>query len=137
MVRRKSQRKFLPGSQLTPRHSPHRRPLRITRKSVRPRRRCRRESQIEPWLTPSSVIDNSLCIRLHRTSQRTPIMSLRRTTGPSTRKHHESSASGRSELTARGKTKKQSAKKKTALDSRFHRTLRRCEAEREACGKLD
>ena len=58
-------------------------------------------------------------------------MSPRRTTGPSTRKHHESSASGQSELTARGKTEKQSAKKKTALDSRFHRTLRRCEGERK------
>ena len=49
-------------------------------------------------------------------------MSQRRTTGPPTRIRHESSASGRSELTARGKTKKQSAKERTALDSRFHRT---------------
>ena len=47
-------------------------------------------------------------------------MSQRRTTGPPTRVHTPPSASGRKGLIAR--TKKQSAKKRTVLDDRFHRT---------------
>jgi len=106
---------------VTPRHSANHRPLRITSRSVRPRRPSRRESQIEPWLTPRGD-QRVACNRLNRI-WRTPIMSQQRTTTPPpTRKHRGSSPSSRSELTAKGKTEKQSAKKRTALDSRFHRT---------------
>ena len=50
-------------------------------------------------------------------------MSQRRTTVPPTRESSRSPHSGRSGLIAREKTKKQSAKKRTALDNRFHRTF--------------
>jgi hypothetical protein len=50
-------------------------------------------------------------------------MSPRRTTVPPTRKHPPSSSSERKGLIARDKTKKQSAKRRTALDNRFHRTF--------------
>jgi len=49
-------------------------------------------------------------------------MSQRHKTAPPTRVSSRSPHSGRSGLIAREKTKKQSAKKKTALDNRFHRT---------------
>jgi len=49
-------------------------------------------------------------------------MSPRRTTVPPTRVASRSSQSGRSELIARTKTEKQSAKERTVLDNRFHRT---------------
>src|SRR4029079_534881 len=51
-------------------------------------------------------------------------MSPRRMTEPSTRVSSRSSRTGRSGLIAKGKTEKQSAKESTALDNRFHRTLR-------------
>src|SRR5947209_5880324 len=50
-------------------------------------------------------------------------MSQRRKTVPPTQKRSRSSSSGRKELIAREKTEKQSARKRTALDNRFHRTL--------------
>src|SRR4051812_45695022 len=50
-------------------------------------------------------------------------MSQRRTTVPPTRESSRSARSGRSGLIAKEKTKKQSAKKRTALDNRFHRTI--------------
>ena len=50
-------------------------------------------------------------------------MSPRRKTEPPTREHSRSSSSGRNGLIAKEKTKKQSAKRRTALDNRFHRTL--------------
>src|SRR2546425_2692363 len=49
-------------------------------------------------------------------------MSPRRTTVSPTRKNSRSSATGRSELTAKEKMKKQSAKERLALDSHFYRT---------------
>src|ERR1051326_719698 len=49
-------------------------------------------------------------------------MSPRRKTVPSTPKHSRSSSSGRGKLIAKEKDEKQSAKKRTALDNRFHRT---------------
>ena len=49
-------------------------------------------------------------------------MSPRRTTVPPTRVSSRSSRTGRSGLIAKEKTKKQSAKGRTALDNRFHRT---------------
>jgi hypothetical protein len=49
-------------------------------------------------------------------------MSQRRTTAPPTRVSSRSSRSRRSELIAREKNEKQSAKERTALDNRFHRT---------------
>jgi hypothetical protein len=49
-------------------------------------------------------------------------MSQRRKTVPPTRVSSRSPRSGRSGLIAREKTKKQSAKRRTALDNRFHRT---------------
>ena len=51
------------------------------------------------------------------------MMSQRRTTVPPTRKHPTSTSPKRKGLIATEKTKKQSAKKRTALDNRFHRTL--------------
>ena len=51
-------------------------------------------------------------------------MSQRRTTVPPTRAHSRSSRSGRKGLIATEKTKKQSARRRPALDNRFHRTLR-------------
>ena len=51
-------------------------------------------------------------------------MSPRRKTEPPTREHSRSSSSGRNGLIAKEKTKKQSAKRRTALDNRFHRTQR-------------
>src|SRR5713226_2975386 len=50
-------------------------------------------------------------------------MSQRKTTAPPTPKHSRSSLSSRKGLIATEKTKKQSAKKRPALDNRFHRTL--------------
>src|SRR5712691_12889408 len=50
-------------------------------------------------------------------------MSPRRKTVPSTRKHSPSSPSGRGKLIAKVKTKKRSAKKRTALDNHFYRTF--------------
>ena len=50
-------------------------------------------------------------------------MSQRPTTVPSTRKQSRSSQSGREGLIAKEKTKKQSAKRRPALDNRFHRTF--------------
>ena len=50
-------------------------------------------------------------------------MSPRRKTVPPTQKHSRSSSSGRKELIAKEKTEKQSAKRRTVLDNRFHRTL--------------
>ena len=49
-------------------------------------------------------------------------MSPRRKTVPPTRVSSRSSQAGRSELIAREKNEKQSAKERTALDNRFHRT---------------
>ena len=49
-------------------------------------------------------------------------MSPRRKTEPSTRVSSRSARTGRSGLIAREKTEKQSAKERTALDNRFHRT---------------
>jgi hypothetical protein len=49
-------------------------------------------------------------------------MSQRRTTVPATRKHSRSPASGQKGLIAKEKTKKQSARRRTVLDDRFHRT---------------
>jgi len=49
-------------------------------------------------------------------------MSPRRKTEPPTREHSRSSSSGGNGLIAKDKTKKQSARKRTALDNRFHRT---------------
>jgi hypothetical protein len=49
-------------------------------------------------------------------------MSERRKTVTPTRVFSRSSQRGRSELIAREKYEKQSAKKRTALDNRFHRT---------------
>jgi hypothetical protein len=48
--------------------------------------------------------------------------SQRKKTAPPTRKHPRSSPSGRKGLIATEKTKKQSARKRTVLDNRFHRT---------------
>lgn len=49
-------------------------------------------------------------------------MSPRRKTEPSTHVSSRSARSGRSGLIAKGKTEKQSVKRRTALDNRFHRT---------------
>lgn len=67
-------------------------------------------------------------------------MSQRHKTVPSTRKHSRSSSAGREELIAKEKTKKQSAKKRTALDNHFYRTsLRFTGANRDAekCSACD
>src|SRR5882724_11258259 len=50
-------------------------------------------------------------------------MSQRHTTVPPTRRHAASARVEREGLIAREKTKKQSAKERTALDNRFHRTF--------------
>src|SRR5437868_4650401 len=57
-------------------------------------------------------------------------MSQRKTTAPPTPKHSRSSPSSRKGLIATEKTKKQSAKKRPALDNRFHRTVFRSAARR-------
>ncbi len=49
-------------------------------------------------------------------------MSPRKKTAPATQKHRRSSPSSRNGLIAKEKTKKQSARERTALDNRFHRT---------------
>ena len=49
-------------------------------------------------------------------------MSQRRKTAPPTRVSSQSPRSGRSGLIAKEKTEKQSAKRRTVLDNRFHRT---------------
>jgi len=49
-------------------------------------------------------------------------MSPKGMTAPPARKRSRSSSSGQEGLIAKEKTKKQSAKKRTALDNRFHRT---------------
>jgi len=48
--------------------------------------------------------------------------SQRKKTAPPTPKHPRSSPVGRKGLIAKEKTKKQSERKRTALDNRFHRT---------------
>jgi len=50
-------------------------------------------------------------------------MSQRKKTAPPTPKHPRSSSAGRKGLIAKETTKKQSAKRRTALDNRFHRTV--------------
>src|SRR6266508_1680266 len=57
-------------------------------------------------------------------------MSQRKKTAPSTLKHPRSSPSSRKGLIATEKTKKQSAKKRTVLDNRFHRTYHAFSRER-------
>ena len=59
-------------------------------------------------------------------------MSPKRTTAPPARKHSRSSSSGQEGLIAKEKTEKQSAKRRTALDNRFHRTLSPLDAGRGA-----
>lgn len=49
-------------------------------------------------------------------------MSPRRKTEPSTQVSSRSASNGRLGLIAKGKTEKQSAKERLALDNRFHRT---------------
>jgi len=49
-------------------------------------------------------------------------MSPKQTTAPPALKHSRSSRSGEKGLIAKEKTKKQSAKRRTILDNRFHRT---------------
>src|SRR5437667_11331317 len=56
--------------------------------------------------------------------RREPMTSQRKKTAPPTPRRPRSSSSSRKGLIATEKTKKQSAKKRTALDNRFHRTLR-------------
>src|SRR5436190_12860863 len=72
------------------------------------------------------TIDVPLAI-VYKDRWRTPSMSLRRKTVPPTQKHPRSSSSGRKELIAKEKTEKQSVRKRTVLDNRFHRT--------RACGR--
>ena len=55
-------------------------------------------------------------------------MSQRKTTVPPTRKHSRSASSGREGLIVKERTEKQSAKKRTVLDNRFHRTFFRSAA---------
>src|SRR2546428_12070113 len=55
--------------------------------------------------------------------RREPMTSQRKKTAPPTPRRPRSSSSSRKGLIATEKTKKQSAKKRTALDNRFHRTL--------------
>src|SRR5689334_5320890 len=55
-------------------------------------------------------------------------MSQRKTTVPPTGRYSRSSRSGREGLIAKEKTEKQSAKRRTALDNRFHRTFFRSAA---------
>src|SRR5438128_3065416 len=54
--------------------------------------------------------------------RREPMTSQRKKTAPPTPRRPRSSSSSRKGLMATEKTKKQSAKKRTALDNRFHRT---------------
>src|SRR2546423_11741528 len=61
-----------------------------------------------------------------------PKMSSRRKTVPSTTAYSRSSSCGRGELIAKGKTKTQSAKKRTALDDHFYRTFR-CSRRAAVC----
>jgi hypothetical protein len=51
-------------------------------------------------------------------------MSQRKKTAPPTPVHPRSSPAGRKGLIAKERTKKQSAKRRTVLDNRFHRTDR-------------
>ena len=57
-------------------------------------------------------------------------MSPKRTTVPPTRASSRSSRTGRSGLIAREKTEKQSARERTTLDNRFHRTFFQSVADR-------
>src|SRR5713226_6750189 len=63
------------------------------------------------------------CNRLNTDRRRTSTMSPKRTTAPPPIKHSRSSSSGRKRLIAKEKTEKQSARKRSALDNRFHRTV--------------
>src|SRR6266498_131859 len=54
--------------------------------------------------------------------RREPMTSQRKKTAPPTPRRSRSSSSSRKGLIATEKTKKQSAKKRTVLDNRFHRT---------------
>src|SRR5438034_9730751 len=54
--------------------------------------------------------------------RREPMTSQRKKTAPPTPRRPRSSSSGRKGLIAKEKTKKQSVRKRPALDNRFHRT---------------
>src|ERR1700745_2353946 len=69
------------------------------------------------------------CNRLNTDRRRTSTMSPKRTTAPPPIKHSRSSSSGRKVLIAKEKTEKQSARKRSALDNRFHRTIWRLGTE--------
>src|SRR6266498_2673964 len=72
--------------------------------------------------------------------RREPMTSQRKKTAPPTPRRSRSSSSSRKGLIATEKTKKQSAKKRTVLDNRFHRTfdpeLRAGHPPRPQCGAL-
>src|SRR6266545_4925843 len=72
--------------------------------------------------------------------RREPMTSQRKKTAPPTPRRPRSSSSSRKGLIATEKTKKQSAKKRTVLDNRFHRTplaeLRAGHQCRPYCGAL-
>src|ERR1700745_2947821 len=63
------------------------------------------------------------CNRLNTDRRRTSTMSPKRTTAPPPIKHSRSSSSGRKVLIAKEKTEKQSARERSALDKRVHRTI--------------
>jgi hypothetical protein len=68
------------------------------------------------------TIDRTLAI-VSTGSLENTVMSPRRKTVPPTQKHSRSSSPGRKGLIAKEETEKQSAKTKTVLDNRFHRTV--------------
>jgi hypothetical protein len=85
---------------------------------------------MELWLT-SSTITQSLA-RASNGSNRATEMK-KRPTAPPTRKYSRSLSSGRSELIAKDKTKKRSAKERTVLDDLSHGTcLARLSAKTQA-----
>src|SRR5438045_5459197 len=112
--------------QSMPRHSPNGRPLPDDpnkRQTAPQRGRVSDRTMVDTVL----VIAGQLAIVSARITG-TTTMSQRKTTVPPTRKPSRSSRSGREGLIAKEKTEKQSAKKRSALDNRFHRTFFRSAA---------
>jgi hypothetical protein len=108
---------------VTPRHSANHRPLRMTRRSVRPRLLAREARVSDRTMVDTIVVIAGMLAIVSIGALGVVDMSQRQKTVPPTPKRRTLSAPKRSELIAKEKTKKQSAKKKSALDNHFHRTL--------------
>jgi len=106
-----------PDRQSASRYSPNHRPFRRTRKSVRPALEV--ESQIEPWFAPRDPKALASSSGHWSKTRRT----MQKRTALRTAKHRNAPIAGQDVgLIVEAKSPKQSARTKSALDNRSHRT---------------